>query len=213
MAIITTFEFPDPESADEEGLVAVGGNLSVNCILSAYRNGIFPWFIEAGNIFWYSLDPRCVLIPSRLKISKSMQQVIRKGVFTFSMNTCFKEVIQSCKNVSRKGQSDSWIDDDILNAYLRLHELGYAHSAECKQDGVLVGGLYGLKLGNIFFGESMFATVPNASKFAFITMVEKLKADGLQLIDCQQETDHLMSLGAELMPRKLFTKMVRELSQ
>ena len=213
MAIITTFEFPDPESADEEGLVAVGGNLSVNCILSAYRNGIFPWFIEAGKIFWYSLDPRCVLIPSQLKISKSMQQVIRNGGFTFSMNTCFEEVIQSCKNVSRKGQSGSWIDDDILNAYLRLHELGYAHSAECKKDGVLVGGLYGLKLGNVFFGESMFATVPNASKFAFITMVKKMKAEGLQLIDCQQQTDHLMSLGATLMARQEFTKMVRELIQ
>jgi leucyl/phenylalanyl-tRNA--protein transferase len=213
MPIKSTFQFPDPDSADEEGLVAVGGNLSVDCILSAYRNGIFPWFIEAGSIFWYSLDPRCVLIPSHLKLSKSMHQVIRKGTFTFSMNTCFNEVIQSCKNIQRKGQSGSWIDDDILHAYLKLHELGYAHSAECKQDGILVGGLYGLKLGDVFFGESMFSTVPNASKFAFIAMVEKLKADGLQLIDCQQQTDHLMSLGAEMMPRKIFTKMVRELTR
>ncbi len=207
------YTFPDPELADEDGLLAVGGTFDPECLLEAYRNGIFPWFIENGLIHWYSLNPRCVLFPDHLKVSKSMKQVFRKKEFEFTLNQAFPAVIEACKSVPRKDYSGSWISDEFVNAYIRLHEMGYAHSAECWHKGDLVGGLYGLKLGVVFFGESMFSIKPNASKFAFISLVEELKKQGLQLIDCQQETPHLMSLGAELIPRSTFTSMVRNLSK
>lgn len=206
------FEFPDPETADDEGLLAIGGSFEPACLMEAYRNGIFPWYVEKGWIHWYSLDPRCVLFPEKLKVSKSMKQVFKQNKFRFTMNTAFQQVIESCKSIVRKDDSGSWIDERFVQAYIRLHELGIAHSAECWHNDKLIGGLYGLKLGKVFFGESMFSRESNASKFAFISMVDHFKEDGLQLIDCQQETDHLMSLGAEMISRKTFTEMVRQLT-
>ena len=209
----SSYHFPDPELADEDGLLALGGSFDPECILEAYRNGIFPWYVENGLIHWYSLDPRCVLFPAHVKVSKSMKQVFRKKEFEFSMNHAFANVIEACKSIPRKDDSGSWIDDEFVAAYIKLHEMGYAHSAECWLDGSLIGGLYGLKLGDVFFGESMFSLKPNASKFAFLSLVEHLKSEGVKMIDCQQETNHLMSLGAELIPRKSFTEKVRMLSK
>lgn len=207
------YHFPDPELADEDGLLALGGSFDPECILEAYRNGIFPWYVENGLIHWYSLNPRCVLFPAHVKVSKSMKQVFRKKEFEFSMNRAFANVIEACKFIPRKDDSGSWIDDDFVAAYIKLHNMGYAHSAECWLDGSLIGGLYGLKLGDVFFGESMFSLKPNASKFAFLSLVEHLKSEGVKMIDCQLETNHLMSLGAELISRKSFTEKVRKLSK
>jgi leucyl/phenylalanyl-tRNA--protein transferase len=205
-----TYHFPDPELADEDGLLAIGGSFDPLCILEAYRNGIFPWYVENGLIHWYSLDPRCVLFPEKVKVSASMKQVFRKKEFEFSMNRAFANVIEACKSIPRKDDSGSWIDDEFVAAYIKLHQMGYAHSAECWLDGSLIGGLYGLKLGDVFYGESMFSLKSNASKFAFLSLVEHLKNEGVKLIDCQQETNHLMSLGADLISRKSFTEMVRK---
>jgi leucyl/phenylalanyl-tRNA--protein transferase len=207
------YHFPDPELADEDGLLALGGSFDPECILEAYRNGIFPWYVENGLIHWYSLDPRCVLFPAHVKVSKSMKQVFRKKEFEFSMNRAFANVIEACKSIPRKDDSGSWIDDEFVAAYIKLHEMGYAHSAECWLNGSLIGGLYGLKLGDVFYGESMFSLKSNASKFAFLSLVEHLKKEGVKLIDCQQETNHLMSMGAELISRKTFTEMVRSLTK
>jgi leucyl/phenylalanyl-tRNA--protein transferase len=169
--------------------------------------------VENEMIHWFSLDPRCVLFPEHVKISKSMKQVFRKKEFEFSMNRAFENVIEACKSISRKDHSGSWINDDFVSAYIKLHKLGYAHSAECWFEGSLIGGLYGLKLGDVFFGESMFSKKNNASKFAFLSLVEHLKNEGVKMIDCQQETNHLMSLGAELISRKTFTEKVRTLTK
>ena len=207
------YNFPDPELADEDGLLALGGSFDPECILEAYSNGIFPWYVENGLIHWYSLDPRCVLFPEKVKVSASMKQVFRKKEFEFSMNRAFANVIEACKSIPRKDDSGSWIDDEFVAAYIKLHQMGYAHSAECWLDGSLIGGLYGLKLGDVFYGESMFSLKSNASKFAFLSLVEHLKNEGVKLIDCQQETNHLMSLGSQLISRKTFTEMVRSLTK
>ena len=198
--------FPPIESADETGLLAIGGDLTPQRLLLAYQSGIFPWFNEEDPICWWSPDPRFVLFPKELKLSKSMQVVIRKKEFEFSVNKAFKEVITHCKNVYRHGQGGTWITDEMQEAYTYLHQMGIAHSAEAWNNGKLVGGLYGIRLGDLFFGESMFSHQSNASKFAFINYVQQLQKENVQLIDCQLHTNHLESLGARMIDRVAFKK-------
>ena len=198
--------FPPIESADETGLLAIGGDLTPQRLLLAYQSGIFPWFNEEDPICWWSPDPRFVLFPEELKLSKSMQVVIRKKEFEFSVNKAFKEVITHCKKVYRHGQGGTWITDEMQEAYICLHQMGFAHSAEAWNNGKLVGGLYGIRLGDLFFGESMFSHQSNASKFAFINYVQQLQKENVQLIDCQLHTNHLESLGARMIDRVAFKK-------
>lgn len=202
--------FPPVHLADDDGLLAIGGDLSMERLLLAYRQGIFPWYNEGEPICWWCPDPRFVLYPQELKISKSMRSVLRNHQFTFSTNTAFTNVIENCKTVNRKGQDGTWISPDVQKAYTMLHEKGYAHSAEAWMDGKLVGGLYGIRLGSIFFGESMFSHASNASKFAFIKYVQQLQEENVQLIDCQVYTEHLESLGAKMIGRESFIKLLRE---
>ncbi len=205
-------DFPDPGQADEVGLIAIGGNLSTPSLLNAYRKGIFPWYSDPDPICWYSPDPRFVLFPKDLKISHSMRKLLRKGLFRFSVDEAFREVIAHCRSVARKGDPGTWITSEMEAAYIRLFETGYAHSAETWLGDRLVGGLYGVQLGQVFFGESMFSLEANASKFALISLVEYLTKKGIQLIDCQVHSTHLESLGATLIPRKFFTRLVEKLT-
>jgi leucyl/phenylalanyl-tRNA---protein transferase len=200
--------FPSVDQSDEDGLLAVGGDLSVERLLLAYKSGIFPWYNEDEPICWWSPDPRFVLYPDKLKISKSMQTVLNNGSFRFTINRAFEEVIKNCKSVTRKDQDGTWISPDIQDAYIQLHKLGYAHSAEAWQNGELIGGLYGIKIGKIFFGESMFSKASNASKFAFINYVKQLQKEGIELIDCQIYTEHLKSLGATMIGRAPFIDLL-----
>lgn len=200
--------FPPVENARYDGLLAIGGDLSTERLLLAYRNGIFPWYNEGEPPHWYSPNPRFVLFTNELKVSKSMQQLIRKNAFEYKTNTSFEAVIMHCKNAVRIGQVGTWITNGIVAAYQQLHQLGYAHCAEAWQDGKLVGGLYGVQLGNVFFGESMFSLVSNASKFAFINFAQQLQTNGVQLIDCQVYTQHLSSLGARMIARNKFIKHI-----
>jgi leucyl/phenylalanyl-tRNA--protein transferase len=202
--------FPPVSQADSEGLVAVGGDLSPERLILAYKSGIFPWF--SGKIpHWYSLDPRFVLKPSNLKVSKSMRPIINQKKFELRINTSFREVITNCKTIQRDGQHGTWITSDIVKSYTQLHEMGIAHCAEAWQDDQLVGGLYGIKMGNVFFGESMFSKQSNASKFAFIQYVQLLKSEGIELIDCQMETEYLGSLGASFITRDFFMTELKRL--
>ena len=200
--------FPPVEEAESDGLLAVGGDLSAARLLLAYHSGIFPWYNEDDPLMWWSPDPRFVLFPNELKVSKSMKQVIGRHIFEFRFNTAFEQVIAHCSQQPRKGQDGTWIGDDIIKAYTQLHRMGHAHSAEAWQDGKLVGGLYGVLLGRVFFGESMFSLQPNASKFAFIQWVQQLAGQGIQLIDCQLHTAHLESLGAKMVTRGEFLEMI-----
>ena len=208
IALDERLQFPPPEMADVDGLLAIGGDLSRERLLLAYRNGIFPWY-EDKYILWWCPDPRFVLVPEELRISSSMKQLLKKNHFDFSINTDFKGVISNCRAIRRSGQEGTWITDEMRDAYLDLHLAGYAHSAEVRLNGSLVGGLYGLRMGNIFFGESMFSLVSNASKYAFIRYVQFLKEDGIKLIDCQVYTTHLESLGAKMISRKVFFKFIK----
>ncbi len=203
--------FPPVDDALPDGLLAAGGDLSLERLLLAYRNGIFPWFNDGEPPLWWSPDPRFVMFPEELKVSKSMAQVLRRGTFEFRINTDMPAVIANCKEIEREGQDGTWITDEVMDAYIRMHHAGYAHSAEAWQDGKLVGGLYGIWLGKVFFGESMFSLVSNASKFAFIHWVRYLQQHGVQRIDCQVYTAHLASLGARMIPRSQFTAMVTKL--
>jgi leucyl/phenylalanyl-tRNA--protein transferase len=191
--------FPDPELAEEDGLLAVGGDLSIERLLLAYQNGIFPWYSEDEPILWFSPHERFVLYPAELQISKSMKKVLRSGTFTVTQNQCFNNVVQACSSAPREGQDGTWITDDMKAAYARLHQLGYAHSIEVWQNNNLVGGLYGVHAGDVFCGESMFSKVSNASKTALVWLCQT----GLyKLIDCQVHTDHLASMGARIISRK-----------
>lgn len=201
--------FPRTEWAEPNGLLAVGGDLRPERILHAYELGIFPWYSPPDPILWWAPDPRFVLYPGQLKVAKSMKQVFRKGHFRLSVDHAFPEVIRACQRVKRKGQRGTWITDDMEVAYIRLHELGYAHSVEVWQEDELVGGLYGLSMGKAFFGESMFSHKSNASKAGFIRFVQALEARGFQLIDCQVYTAHLESLGATSIPRKQFARELK----
>lgn len=201
--------FPPVTDAMGDGLLAIGGDLSVERLLLAYRSGIFPWF-EGEFPLWWAPDPRFVLWPENLKVSKSMRTFIRKQSLQFTINQAFAEVVENCEKVERKDQDGTWITKAVRLAYIELFKTGKALSAEAWQDGELAGGLYGVLMGKVFFGESMFSRVSNASKFAFIQLVEKLKADGIQLIDCQVHTTHLESLGAEMIPRHQFQKLLQQ---
>jgi leucyl/phenylalanyl-tRNA---protein transferase len=195
------FPFPPPQTADEWGVVCSGGNLSPGLLLSAYRQGLFPWFSENEPLLWWSPDPRFVLYPESLHVSQTMRKIIKRGAFELSLDRDFEATIAACSATPRKGQDGTWISPDMIEAYCELHRLGYAHSAEARLDGRLVGGLYGVSLGSIFFGESMFSLVSDASKAVFIPLVQRLKAEGFTLIDSQVYTDHLAGLGAVNIPR------------
>jgi len=203
-------KFPPVENATEEGILAIGGDLSVDRLLLAYRTGIFPWYNENDPIIWWCPDPRFVLFPDKLKVSKSMQSVLNNGKFRFTINRAFTKVLQNCKAITRKNQEGTWITLAIQEAYTKLHELGHAHSAEAWMNGELVGGLYGIRIGNVFFGESMFCKESNASKFAFINYVHQLQREKVALIDCQVHTNHLESLGAKMIARCKFMELLGE---
>ncbi len=213
MTIYRLFEepiFPDPEEADPDGLLAVGGDLSPERLLTAYSNGIFPWYSEDSPILWWSTSPRLVLLPHEFHMPRSLRRVLNKGTFTFTLDEAFSSVIKECANASRPDQDGTWIVDEMVEAYILLHDLGYAHSVEAWQDGELVGGLYGISLGSAFFGESMFFKVPDASKAAFAVLVNQLKAWDFTLIDCQQTTEHLLRFGAKEVQRFRYLAMLRE---
>jgi len=199
-------EFPNVNEATLDGLLAIGGDLKPERLILAYKTGIFPWFEVDQPILWWSPDPRFVLFPEKLKISKSMSQVLRNKDFEVSVNKDFHQVIKECSKAKREGQSGTWITQSMIDAYIKLHELGYAKSVEVWQDEKLVGGLYGIDLGNnIFCGESMFSKVSNASKVAFITYIQ---TTDYKLIDCQVYTNHLESLGAEEISKKEFLNII-----
>ena len=205
--------FPSPEYADPDGLLAVGGDLSVKRLLLAYRMGIFPWYSKEMPILWWSPDPRLILKPEDLKISRRLMRLIKKGSFKITLDQAFAGVIKECASVKRPNQNDTWITNDMIEAYCRLHHEGFAHSVESWQDGELVGGLYGISLGRAFFGESMFSKVSNASKIAFVHLVRLLESKSISLIDCQLTTKHLLSFGAREIPRKEFLRMLGEALQ
>ncbi|MGE8242183.1 MAG: leucyl/phenylalanyl-tRNA--protein transferase [Sphingobacterium sp.] len=190
-------DFPHPSYAEKDGLLAIGGDLSAERLLLAYSNGIFPWFSDDSPILWYAPNPRFVIYPSKIKISKSMASCIRKNTFSISIDQNFDEVIRSCSSINRKDQDGTWITEDMIRAYTNLYTMGYAHSVEVSQEGVLVGGLYGVLINGVFCGESMFSKVPNASKAALIYLAQEID---LQLIDCQFHTVHLESMGGEYLP-------------
>ena len=200
--------FPLVEDANAEGLLAVGGDLSPERLMLAYKSGIFPWFNEGSLILWWSPDPRMVLYPERIKVSKSMRKVLKNNQFILTKNSCFEAVIDQCALAKRVGQEGTWITNEMKEAYLKMHEMGYAKSYEVWLDDSLVGGLYGIDLGHIFCGESMFSLVSNASKFAFIQLAKELHQKNYGLIDCQLYTKHLESLGAEEIPRTEFMKIL-----
>ncbi|MFN0063842.1 MAG: leucyl/phenylalanyl-tRNA--protein transferase [Myxococcaceae bacterium] len=196
--------FPPAELADESGVLAVGGTLSEKRLLAAYAQGIFPWPIEGYPLLWHSPDPRFVLSPETLHIPRSVEKALRRHAFEIRLDTAFADVIQGCKDAYRPGQHGTWITPEMQRAYTKLHRLGYAHSIEAWQDNALQGGLYGVSLGAAFFGESMFAKRPDASKVAFATLARHLFQEGFQFIDCQVETEHLARFGATHWPRKRF---------
>lgn len=199
-------EFPDVSLATKDGLLAIGGDLSVERLLLAYQSGIFPWFNDGEPILWWSPDPRFVLFPDNLRVSKSMKQLLRRDEFTVTVNTAFEEVINECSKAKRFGQPGTWITQTMIDAYIALHQKGFATSVEVWQDNELVGGLYGVDLGTgVFCGESMFSKVSNASKFGFIKFIQN---SHYTLIDCQLHTNHLESLGAEDMAREEFLKFL-----
>ncbi len=204
-------DFPHPDLAltEPDGLLAVGGDLSPQRIINAYMNGIFPWYSDGQPILWWSPNPRAVLFPDKLHVSRSLQKVIRKGVYRTTLNQAFEQVIEHCAQTPRKDQDGTWITDEIVQAYIRLHQLGLVHSAECWLEDKLVGGLYGIALGRVFFGESMFSHHSNASKVAFVHLLDELKKADYALIDCQVTTEHLLSLGAEEIPRNQFLNLVK----
>ena len=210
--IKTARDFPSVESALDEpnGLLCSGGNLDPQTILTAYSRGIFPWYSDGQPVLWWSPNPRMVLFPENFKLAKSLAKTIRSGKFEVRFNTAFADVIAACAE-PRSPPGGTWILPAMQAAYRKLHDIGFAHSAEAWCDGQLAGGLYGIALGRVFYGESMFARVTDASKVAFAAIVEKLQRDGFALIDCQQETRHLASFGARPIPRKQFTQRLQEL--
>ncbi|MCG8672465.1 MAG: leucyl/phenylalanyl-tRNA--protein transferase [Pseudomonadales bacterium] len=204
-----SYEFPPISTALDEpnGLLAAGGDLSVDRLKEAYRHGIFPWFEDGQPILWWSPDPRCVVFCEHFKPSRSLKKTINKGIFEVRIDSSFREVIEAC-SMPRTYSEDTWITDDMITAYCRLHHQGYAHSFECWHEDKLVGGLYGVSLGSFFFGESMFSTMSNASKVAFVALVNRCKSLNIPVIDCQVTNDHLLSLGAEEIDRENFQELL-----
>ena len=203
------FYFPPVEETSYEGVLAVGGDLSVERLLLAYNSGIFPWYNSDEPILWWAPSERMVVYPASYKVSKSMRNILNRNNFTITHNQNFKEVIANCQQVERRDQEGTWISTEIIDAYTKLHELGIAKSIEVWQDGQLVGGLYGVDLGHVFCGESMFSSVPNASKVAFVTLVQQLKEKNYKLLDCQVHNDHLESLGAFEISRESFMRILK----
>lgn len=208
MYLSNKLEFPPIEQADADGLLAIGGDLSPERLLLAYKSGIFPWFNEDAMILWWSPDPRMVLFPEKVKVSKSMRKVLASNQFKLTKNTCFSMVMDCCAQVKRKEQEGTWITSQMKKAYVELYNMGIAHSYEVWENDKLVGGLYGIDLGYVFCGESMFSLASNASKFAFINLAQELQAKDYKLIDCQVHNDHLESLGAEEISRAEFLKFL-----
>ena len=202
--------FPPADRANEDGLLAFGGDLTPERLLTAYANGIFPWFSDGEPILWWSLDPRLIIRPGEMKVSKSLRRTMKSGRFEVRIDTQFREVMLHCAQTPRKDQDGTWIVDEMVEAYCQLHELGMAHSFETYENNELVGGLYGIAIGKAFFGESMFHTVADASKVAFYHLHQFLVQNDFKIIDCQQETSHLKSLGAYTIPRCEFLKEVKE---
>lgn len=202
--------FPQVELAEDDGLLAVGGDLSPGRLLTAYQLGIFPWYNDDSPILWWSPDPRWILPPAQVHVSRSMTKALKRGTFRVSFDQAFDQVIAACKTVPRPGQDGTWLVDDMEVAYNHLHELGFAHSVEVWKDEVLVGGMYGISLGGCFFGESMFSKVTNSSKVALISLARKLESHNFLLIDCQVHTPHLESMGAQEIPRSDFVKEIRK---
>ena len=200
------YKFPSPQSATNEGVVAVGGDLNPLRILEAYKNGIFPWFNDDDNLMWWSPDPRMILYPEKIKISKSFKSFLKKKEYRVSFNENFEDVIESCSNIKRVNQKGTWITNGLKQSFIELHLMGYAHSVEVWQNGVIIGGLYGLDLGNIFCGESMFSIKSNASKVGLYFLCQELKQNNYRFIDCQVPSQHLRSLGAEEISRDNFLK-------
>ena len=202
--------FPNPRYAATEGLLAYGGDLSPNRLLTAYRRGIFPWYSKGDPILWWSPDPRLVLYPEQFKVSKSFRRVLRNGGFSVTFDHAFKEVIQYCGSVPRKGQRGTWLLDEMQEAYIELHKMGFAHSVEVYLEGALVGGLYGVAMGKAFFGESMFSLKSNTSKIAFKALSDVLGLRGYDFIDCQVTNEHLIRLGAITVSRDSFLNELEE---
>jgi leucyl/phenylalanyl-tRNA--protein transferase len=202
--------FPPPGLAEPDGLLALGGDLSVERLTLAYSMGIFPWYTGGSPILWWSTDPRLVLIPSELRVSRSLRQTLRRNLFEITFDQDFEGVISACAAVERKGQEGTWITPEMREAYIALHRAGRAHSVESWREDALVGGLYGVSIGKAFFGESMFALASDASKAAFVSLVGRLRERGYAIIDCQQTTAHLMSFGARQMPRSDFLGLLRD---
>ena len=201
--------FPSVDQSNRDGILAIGGDLSLERLQLAYKSGIFPWFEEGEPIVWWSPNPRMVLFLEELVVSKSMRNILNKNRFKVTFNQNFKDVISICQNIKRNGQNGTWITNDMIKAYCKLHELGIAKSVEVWQDQVLVGGLYGIDLGHVFCGESMFSKVSNASKVAFIALVNQLKAANYKLLDCQVYNPHLESLGCREIERTDFMEILK----
>ncbi len=202
--------FPPVEEAEPDGLVAIGGDLSPERLLQAYSGGIFPWFSEEGDVFWYSPDPRMILRPEGLRVSSSLQRVLRSGKFGVRMDTAFEEVIRACAAAPRPGQDGTWISPDFIEAYIAIHGKGFAHSVEVYQGDTLAGGLYGVSLGAAFFGESMFYRESDASKVALAALADWCRRSSFLFIDCQVETPHLASMGAERVSRAVYMEMLKK---
>ncbi len=204
----TDIFFPNPALAEPDGLLAIGGNLSTERLLAAYQQGIFPWFSDDEPICWYAPHERCVIFPDKIFISKSMQKVIDKQIFSITENNAFEKVIAACKTTARKEQDGTWITSEMEKAYIKLHQMGIAKSIEIWQNKKLVGGLYGLHINNIFCGESMFSKVSNASKAALIWLCRQ---HTYSLVDCQVHTDHLISMGAQMIPQQEYLKILNKI--
>ena len=203
-----SYIFPNPLHANDKGLLAYGGDLAPSRIIRAYANGIFPWYNEGDPILWWSPNPRLILELDELKVSKSLKKTINKNIFEIKFDTNFREVMLECKKINRQNQNSTWIQDDLIDAYCKIHEMGFAHSFEAYFEGELVGGGYGINIGNIFCGESMFAKKSDASKVAFYYLVQRLKEKDFSLIDCQIPSSHLKSLGAKTISRESFLKLI-----
>lgn len=208
--LIDEIIFPPPEEAEPDGLLAVGGGLSSERLLLAYKLGIFPWYSEGQPILWWSPDPRLILELEEFHVSRRLHQILKKRVFKVTFDKAFESVIQACASVPREGQDGTWITPEMQEAYVRLHEEGFAHSVESWLDGELVGGIYGVSLGRCFFGESMFSHKSNASKVALAALVEQMKAWDFHLLDAQVTTRHLLSLGAKEIPRSVFLERLKK---
>ncbi len=204
------YKFPDPNTADEEGIVCIGGDLTRETLLHAYSIGLFPWFNEEDPIIWWCPNPRSVLFPKSIHISKSLKTLLNSNKLEVRFNTCFQDVIEGCRNAKRKGDPGTWLTDEMTNAYTQLYETGYGLSVETFQDNILVGGLYGVIIDKCFFGESMFSNIPNASKVALVRLAQKLETLNFEFIDCQIHNPHLEKMGAVEIKREKFIKLLNK---